>query len=98
MQKRTARGPVAGLLMLACGCMPAGSARDPEEAWMDTAQVEVLEDGCTGQASVKLVDLPSGHFEVMDVESFAPDGTACATPITRLARSDVAVPLEGERR
>jgi hypothetical protein len=96
--------PAGALVLLACGCLsdpgPTGSASDSEEAWMDTAEVQVLEDSCVGQASVKLVDLPSGHFEVMDVEAFAPDGSACAAPgpLARLAGSEEAVSLKGDRR
>ena len=84
----------SALVLLACGCLsdpvPAGSTGDGEEAWMDTAEVQVLEDDCSGQASVKLTDLPSGHFEVMDVESYAPDASACGGP--------EAISLKGDRR
>jgi hypothetical protein len=96
--------PAGALVLLACGCLsdpgPTGSASDAEEAWMDTAEVQVLEDGCVGQASVKLVDLPSGHFEVMDVESYDPDANACAGSGTLAlgAGSEQAISLKGDRR
>ena len=94
----------SALVLLACGRLsdpgPAGSTGDAEEAWMDTAEVQVLEDSCVGQASVKLVDLPSGHFEVMDVESYAPDASECAAPgpLAPGAGSKEATSLKGDRR
>ena len=92
----------SALVLLACGCLsdpvPAGSTGDAEEAWMDTAEVQVLEDSCAGEGSVKLVDLPSGHFEVMDVESYAPDGNACGGPLAPSAGSEGTDSLKGDRR
>ena len=102
MRRPGALRPIGALLLLACGCLsdpgPTGSAGDGEEAWMDTAEVQVLEDSCVGQASVKLVDLPSGHFEVMDVESYAPDADACGGPLALGAGGQETDSLKGDRR
>ena len=74
----------AVLLLGACGkgseagSGPSSDARsDPEEAWMDQAEVRVTENPCTGVDMVELVAVGSEERSVEYSDSFAPDSSAC---------------------
>jgi len=60
---------------------------------MDQAQVVVTEDLCGGQETVELVDVASGHSEVVSDESFAPDPGACGQPAAVAQTLAVSAPL-----
>lgn len=74
----------AVLLLGACGKAseagsgPSSDARsDPEQAWMDQAEVRVTENLCAGVDTVELVAVGSEARSVEYSDSFAPDSSAC---------------------
>ena len=87
MWRRRRRGVwtlAAVILIGACGKgSEAGSGPssdalgDPEEAWMDQAEVRVTENLCTGMDTVELVAVGAEARSVEYSDSFAPDGSAC---------------------